>query len=869
MFRRPVFALIAMACVSLSQAAVADEGAVIGGMNRAEAKAWWAFQPLPEPGWHPSAATIDAFLDRELEARSLDSSDPTDKRALIRRATYDLTGLPPTPEAVVDFLADEAPEAFAKVIERLLASPDYGVRWGRLWLDVVRYADTAGENSDRPLPHAWRYRNWVIDSFNRDLSFREFARLQIGGDLLRAGESLERRNEGVIATGYLAVARRFGHDIDHNLHLMNEDVIDNLGKSFLGLSLGCARCHDHKYDAVSMKDYYALYGIFSSTLFSFPGCEPRGQPKDLIPLIDPKQAAGMMADFQKRKSAFENRGKSEMELAARIKLLAEKSYQVLTEARVAEAGSTAFGKEAGSKLERFALRKGEVLQLAVLPNGGHGADSTLVEWKIAQLKDGGKTWSTADLIPVLTQGDAPVIEDRGAAWLFMEVTDGPVFLREKHDQIAGHSRLKKWGLGDTPSVFVNAGEQLKVWTTLPARTFFVHPGPKRTVAVAWVCPEDGDYRISGRVADAHPAGLDGVSYRLEHFASDELGPGLVAMGRPAEKAVMPERPVYPVAYAVRDNVSANTRVQRAGDPENLGEEIARRWLEVFGGDQLPHDAGSGRAQLADWVTNQPLFARVTVNRIWLWHFGRGLVASPNDFGARGRLPTHPELLDWLAARFVASGYSVKAMHRLIMQTRAYRRDFGGAALADKDPDNRWLARFERRRLTAEELRDSLLFVSGRLDPTPGRAHPFPKEETWKFSQHNPFNAVYPTNRRSVYLMRQRQRNHPFLNLFDGADPNASTPARRTTTAPTQALYFMNDPFFHEQAAAAAERLLKAFENDRERIAAIYERLLQRPPTDDEISQAMSFVKAYPASLEEKWSAFARLILAGNEFLHVD
>lgn len=842
----------------------------IGGMESDAAKEWWSFQPLPAPVANPSAAAIDAFLDGALNARGLSPAAPADKRTLLRRATYDLTGLPPTPEAVAEFLADDSPAAFARVVERLLASPEYGARWGRHWLDVARYADTAGENSDRPLPHAWRYRNWVIDSFNRDLSFREFARLQIGGDLLRAGDGLERRNEGVIATGYLAVARRFGHDIDHNLHLMNEDVIDNLGKSFLGLSLGCARCHDHKYDAVSMKDYYALYGIFSSALFSFPGCEPRGQPKDLIPLIELRRADSMMADYRKRMAAFANRGKFEKETSARLKALAGKSYQVLAEGLVNEGGAVAFGPGGSDSPGRIRLRKGEVLQLAVLPNGGHGADSTRVEWEIAQSKNGGLTWSVADLIPVLTRGKSAVVEDRGANWCFMDVTDGPVFLREKHDQIAGRRELQKWGLGDTPSVFVNSSDKaVKVWTTLPARTFFVHPGPKRPVAVAWVCPEDGEYRTSGLVADAHPAGLDGVSFRLEHFSATELGEGLVALGRLREDAVEPRKPVIPVAYAVRDHKPANTRIQKAGDPENLGDEVARGWLEVLGGQRVPDDGGSGRAQLADWVTGQPLFARVIVNRIWLWHFGRGLVASPNDFGTRGRPPTHPELLDWLAAQFVANGYRVKAMHRLIMQTRAYRRGSGGFQAVDQDPDNRWLARFERRRLSAEELRDSLLFVSGRLDPTPGGPHPFPKEETWKFTQHNPFNAVYPTNRRSVYLMRQRQRNHPFLTLFDGADPNAGTPARRTTTAPTQALYFLNDPFFHEQAAAASRRVVGRAVNARACVDALYSRFLQRTATEEEWAQCQKFLTGYPAAPDEKWAAFARLLLAGNEFLHID
>ena len=211
-----------------------------------------------------------------------------------------MTGLPPTPEEVDAFLADDATNAFERVIDRLLKSPQYGARWGRHWLDVVRYADTAGENTDRPLPHAWRYRNWVLDAFNRDLPFDDFVRKQICGDITTSGVDSDDYAQGIIATGYLAVARRFGHDIDKDIHLMHEDVIDNVGKNFLGLTLGCARCHDHKYDPITANDYYALYGIFSSTKFSFPGCEPKGQPRDLVPLMDKTKAAALMADYQKR-----------------------------------------------------------------------------------------------------------------------------------------------------------------------------------------------------------------------------------------------------------------------------------------------------------------------------------------------------------------------------------------------------------------------------------------------------------------------------------------------------------------------------------------------------------------------------------------
>jgi hypothetical protein len=623
-------------------------GDVIGGMTREEAKSQWSFQPLPLAGAaldpKSGARHIDGLLQREMDRHGLSVAPPADRRTLIRRITYDLTGLPPTPTDVEAFLADPSPEAVAKLIDRLLDSPQYGVQWGRHWLDVVRYADTAGENTDRPLPHSWRYRNWVIDAFNRDLPFDQFVRMQIAGDVMRQNQDFPQRAEGIIATGYLAIARRFGHDIDKDLYLTHEDVIDNLGKNFLGLTLGCARCHDHKYDPISSEDYYALYGIFESTRFAFPGCEPKGQPRDLVPLIDPAQADALQAAY------------------------------------------------------------------------GH---------KLAE-----------------------------------------------YEELIG-------------------AEQ--------------RPQP-------------------------------------------------------------PEPPAIPVAYAVAEGKPKNARFQDRGDPEKPGAEVPRRWLSVFGGAEISAGSGSGRWDLSEWVAAHPLTARVMANRIWEWHFGRGLVSSSNDFGARGERPTHPELLDWLAAQFVQNGYSVKVMHQLILQTAAYQR--ASAAPATADPDNRWLAHFRRRRLTAEEIRDSLLAASGQLDLTPGEAHPFPPENTWNFTQHAPFNAVYETNRRSAYLMVQRQRRHPFLAIFDGADPNASTPARQTTTVPTQALYFVNDPFFHAQAAAFT-RFLLSLPDDEARLVQTYRTLFQRDPTEGQRARTQRFVDSYPAEPAEKWSALVRVLMASNEFLHVE
>lgn len=844
-------------------------GDSIGGMSREKAESWWAFQPLVAVNGPTDPRHIDRLLRAELKRNDLSVSKPADRRTLIRRATYGLIGLPPTADEVDAFLTDQSPDAFSKVVDRLLASPQYGVHWGRHWLDVVRYADTAGENSDRPLPHAWRYRNWVIESFNRDTPFDESVRLQLAGDILAADEDPKTRAEGIIATGYLAVARRYGHDIDKDMYLTHEDVIDNLGKNFLGLTIGCARCHDHKYDPVGSADYYSLYGIFESTRFAFPGCEPKGQPRDLVPLIDQQESDSQMAAYKQKLAEYEaqvNGGPQELK---RLKELAAGAHRVLSQSLVEEGKSVSIHAGHEKELNEIAIRKGEVLQLAVLPNGSHGADTTRVNLEITLLSGASRrSWNPEGLIDRFT-ATGPAIDQDGATWCLLDVTDGPVFLRDKAQNIRGKSSLTGWSLGDTPSSIVNASASpVDVWTKLPPRAFFVHPGVNRTVAVAWVCPEDGTYQVRGTVTDAHPApGLDGVSFRFEHFGATEFGQGLVALGAAARRKVpRPEPPAIPVAYAVIEAEPRDTRFQKRGDPEQLGDAVPRRWLSVFGGEAVASDGGSGRRQLADWVAGHPLTARVIVNRIWGWHFGRGLVRSLNDFGARGETPTHPELLEWLSARFVESGYSVKELHRMIVLTEAYRR--ASATPHTADPDNRWLAHFMRRRLTAEELRDSLLAASGLLDLTPGQAHPFPEEKTWTFSQHAPFNAVYETNRRSAFLMVQRQRRHPFLSLFDGADPNASTPIRGTTTVPTQALYFINDPFFHAQASAFANSLMP-LPDDGTRMVHTWRTLFQRDPTDAERQRVVEFLAAYPAADNEKWAAFSRVLLASNEFLHVD
>jgi hypothetical protein len=840
---------------------------VLGGMTLDEAKNWWAFQPLPElpiASADEDTKRIDDFLLREIESRGLKLAPEADRRTLLRRLSYDLTGFPPTHEEVEAFVADPSPDALSKVIDRLLDSPQYGVQWGRRWLDVVRYADSSGTTSDHPLPHAWRYRNWVMEAFHKDMPYDQFVRLQLAGDLLTSEAEPQVLAEGIIATGYLAIARRFGFDSDKDMFLTYEDAIDNLGKSFLGLTISCARCHDHKFDPIGAEDYYALYGILESSRFSFPGCEKNGTPRDLVPLTNPIELEAKLRDWEQMNKqlqlAKQEKWQAMKTAGEGLAELRNARRTVLESQPVTEGGSVPFERS-------IYVKKGDVLELAVSPNNSHGADTTMVQWQITETEEEQRAWNISDVVPKILQGN-PIVTNNDGQWYFSETTNGSVLLTNQRRSMEGNPAIQGWSIDDLPAVFVNTtNQQVMVWTTLAAESFFMHPAHNRPVAVSWISPVDGELRLSGLVGDAHPSGGDGVAFELSHIASPEYGLKLVKNGE--NNQPLPEaapKPEVLVAYAVVDGEPKNARFQERGEPEKLGEEVPRRWLSVFGGEEIPAEAGSGRRELSDWIAEHPLTARVMVNRIWQWHFGQGLVRTASDFGTRGDAPTHPELLDFLATRFVQSGYSIKSMHRLILQTNAYRR--ASATPVAEDASNQYLAHFNRRRLTAEELRDSLLTASGQLDLSPGAAHPFPEEKDWKFSQHYPFNAVYETNKRSAFMMVQRQRRHPFLALFDGADPNASTANRQTTTVPTQALYFINDPFFHAQAASLASTLLED-SDDNARLTQVYRRLFQREPNETEIARCQKFLASYPGDAEQKWSGLSRILLASNEHLHVD
>ena len=817
--------------------------------------------------------SVDEFILRKLSAESLSPSARANRRSIIRRASYDLTGLPPRPETVRDFLNDPDDDAisFAKVVNKLLESKAYGEKWGRHWLDVVRYADTAGENSDHPVEDAWRYRNWVIQSFNNDMPYDQFVREQIAGDILAVGKKGKEFADNTIASGYLAIARRFGHDIDKRMYLTYEDVIDNLGKTFLGLSIACARCHDHKHDPITSADYYALYGVMASSRLPFPGCEPKQQPRDLVALVtDDVIEENKVWEEKLKKLQHDLIENPKKEL---IKVASE-SYRMLSEGHLPVGKSV----DLSSDPIKINIRKSEAIQISIAPNGNHGADTTLIELKIKHQNNSVKQeWTTQDLVDILTKGNP--LNSNNATWYFLDIgPKGPRLLNEKEEAINGQGTLKKWSIGGLPSVAINNGnDPIKAWTKIPARSFFVHPSADSPVAVTWISPVTGKIEIELKIVDGH-AGGDGVIWQLQHFANHKIHSSYEKLSIDKEGIAKIEehknkKPISKTdyAYAVAEGTPKDYPIHNRGDVKDLGPIVKRRFLTVLGGDILGDKNSSGRLGLANKIVSSknPLTARVMVNRIWAWHFGRGIVQTLNDFGNHGTLPTHPELLDYLAKEFINGGWSIKKMHRIIMNSATYQQS------AQSGTGIKYYAGFERRRLNAEEIRDSILLLSGMLDEAPGREHPFPPKSKWNFSQHAPFADEYFISKRSVYMMRKRNRISSFFSLFDGPDPNASTANRSQTTVPSQALYFMNDPFFHDCADQLSANI-RAIGPD-ERLEYAYQLLFSRPAnkTDHEDFEAFAKVMAPKISNDpeeqdtEIWRSYSRILMSSNEFLYLD
>ena len=638
---------------------------------------WWAFQPVRDRTPPSDSALskldndIDRFIRAELPAHGLQPTQPAERRTWLRRATFDLTGLPPTPDEIAAFEKDDSPQAYEKIVDRMLASPAYGERWARHWLDVVRYADYVDPNPKTRVPifeltEAWRYRDWIVDSFNRDLPFDKFIVHQLAGDLLKNPAGGDLYPEGLVATTFLANGAYDFADSDKEKMVSDivDDNIDTVGKTFLGLTLGCSRCHDHKFDPISNEDYYALAGIFYSSHFL----------RDLGP-------------------------KGDNYIRLRMPLV-----------------SNAETMKRDQHLERIETLK---------------------------------------------------------------------------------AKLKKLD------------------------------------------------KLKPPIAKDHPLRTE-ITKELQTL-----------------EATVP--PQYPVAMAMQEwgtpgglfpNIQ-DVPIHIRGSYTRLGPVVPRRMPKFLAGDQQPPiKTGSGRRELAAWIANRdnPLTARVIVNRVWQWHFGEGIVRTPSNFGLLSEPPSHPVLLDWLASRFVQEGWSLKKLHRRIMLSETYKQSsVAPRGQIERDPDNLWLSRFAPRRLDAEAIRDALLTVTGTLDRT----------------MHGPAQDDLTSHRRSLYVQTARWDRGSFAILFDAANPDSSVEKRSVSTVAPQSLFFMNHPFALDQAGKFAKRMLKDVPNDEKaRLERAYQLLFSRAPSAEEVRIAQQ-VLGWDKNSETAWRDLAHVLLCSNEFVYVD
>lgn len=766
----------------------------------------WAFQPLgssPPPtiadGDWPRTP-VDSFVLSRLTADGLTPSPPADRRTLIRRVTVDLTGLPPAPAEVEAFLHDDRPEAYEQLVDRLLASPHFGEQQARHWLDVARYADTKGyvyAREERFWVQAWSYRDWVTRSLNADRPYDEFVRLQLAADTLVGPDSPD-----LAAMGYLTLGRRFlgvTHDII-------DDRIDVVTRGLLGLTVTCARCHDHKYDPIPTRDYYALYGVFQN-------CTER------LTVLDPP--AEMSEEF--RQGLEERQTKLREKLAEYRTATANRVRGRVADYLLAQRELHKYPEEGFDQilapddlLPAFVRRWRDELER----RAAHG-DRLFAAWrKFAAVPAEAFSMQSPQICRELAAAEAETVHPR-VARLF---ADPPMTL----DDVA-----RRYG-----ELFAAVQQE---WEALPKSET---EGPARLPD-----PDAEELRqvLYGPLAPCEPPHEPIVTSEL-YFTTSECEELWRLQGEVERWLIRAERPPAAAVSLVDRDLVRNARVLRRGNPAQLGEEVPRQFLERLSGpDRQPFQQGSGRRELAEAIVNpaNPLTARAIVNRVWLHHFGAGLVRTPSDFGLRAEPPSHPELLDWLARRFVEEGWSLKWLHRQIVLSATYRQSSAGPAddaqrelVRQRDPGNRLLWRMTPRRLSFEELRDAALAASGRLDD---RLYGKPVEL---------FARPYPT-RRTTYGLVDRQFLPSTLRMFDFANPDLHTPQRSETTVPQQALFLVNHPLVHEQAEVLADWARSQGRSDAERVTAMFQQLFQRSPTAAQQAAVLGLIDAAERELRER------------------
>jgi mono/diheme cytochrome c family protein len=745
----------------------------------AQQRAFWSFQPVrkpPVPAVKDNAFVrnpIDNFVLAKLESQGLKPTRPADKRILIRRASIDLIGLPPTPEEVDAFVADKSPNAFAKVVDRLLESPHYGERWGRYWLDVARYSDDKLNSTQEELhPNAFRYRDWVIQAFNSDMPYDIFAKAQIAGDFLPSDDPLHYRP----ALGFYALSPE-----------MQDERVDATTRGFLGLTVACAQCHNHKFDPIPTKDYYSLQGIFTNTQMD----QHPLAPKDVV-------------------DAWDAQKKALDKLETRLK-------DYISQQTVALADILA------SQAARYMLASRHL-------GPADGLDPETLERWTKYLSTPKTSHSYLKPWFDLVARNAPPKEFEAAARDFQKLIEEVSEEKKTVDQ----KNLIKLGLNPSR----NDQSQANL-DSLPIEKYSLY----REI-----------FEKSQSDAGGFTKPPDGVLYygdgKIDRFLSGEWKRRLDALRAEVAEAKKALPPQYPFLQTVKDKPNPqDIRVAIRGDVNNRGEVAPRHFVSILcQGEPKKFTQGSGRLELAEAIADpqNPLTARVMVNRIWMHHFGRGIVETPSNFGEMGARPSNPELLDYLAARLVENKWSIKAMHREIMLSAVYQLSTESVAANEAaDPDNRMLWRANWQRLDAEALRDSLLFVAGSLDTTAGGP-------PVRFGDEN--------HRRAVYGFTSRRKPDPTMALFDFPTPNSTVEQRIVTNVPLQRLFLMNSSFVEKQAQGLAQRLNG---DDTQKVRQAYRILYGRLPSGEELDMSLTFLR------KNNWNEYARVLLNSNEFLWIN
>jgi DNA-binding transcriptional ArsR family regulator len=773
----------------------------------------WAFQPLATA---PANASIDSFIQSALASAGLQPLPAADRPTLLRRVTFDLTGLPPTPEQLSDFLADDSQDAWARVIDRLLASPAYGQRWGRHWLDVARYADSNGLDENVAIGSAWRYRDYVVSAFNEDLPFDQFLTEQVAGDLLDHPDQ-ETRARRATATAFLNLGAKVLAEPDKEKLQMDiiDEQIDTIGKVFLGMTLGCARCHDHKFDPVSQADYFSLAAIFKSTRSLSEGRTGALSHWYEHGIGDFEQFAaahateGRLSEIKKRLSSAESEARKELTTQAR-----ENAASYLAAALELPDHPTL--TQAGVVAKKRPGLHGAILLNCRVFLRTNEEDEFFSVWRAA-LRSGDAETVRRHYQPLFEAGLAPAAKDSG----------------EEQDEVA-RARLL---LNDA-----------KGFLALPAVPDPLYPA--ETLAQIHALRDEAD----------------------------------------AVEKSLPDLPTV-IGVADSDTVVDRMPIHIRGNHQTPGKEVSRGFPDVIqaslrsAGAASRHDSlpagSSGRLELARWLTDpaHPLTARVIVNRVWTWHFGQGIARTPDNFGALGEPPTHPELLDWLARWFMDSGWSVKKLHRLILSSAAYQRA-SAAQSPDSDPDNRLLSHFPIRRLEAEEIRDAILITAGLLDPLPGGKTVPLRNRQFVFNHTSQDATRYDSTRRAIYLPVIRNHLYDMFQQFDYPDPATPTGLRNSSVVAPQALFLMNSPLVTEAAAALAGSLASSITATRAQLLeSLFVRLFARHPSTGEIAALENHLRVLESSAASTsgpaqnadQAALARLahvLFMSNEFVYL-